>query len=162
MVGVVTFVLLIACTNVAGIVLARSASRQREIAVRVALGARPARLVRQLLTESILLAFAGGAAGLFLVAWGTRLPVAVLARNFHIPRLADTHIDIWVLAFTFGVSAAAGILFGILPALGTGSVHAHDGLRESSRTTGGRRGHSVRGGFVMLDAAQGLVLASRA
>jgi putative ABC transport system permease protein len=162
MVGVVTFVLLIACTNVAGIVLARSASRQREIAVRVALGARRARLVRQLLTESMLLAFAGGAAGLFLAAWGTRLLVALLARNFHIPRLADTHIDIWVLAFTFGMSAAAGILFAILPALGTGSVHAHDGLRESSRTTGGRRGQRIRAALVIMETALALILLSGA
>ncbi len=162
MVGVVTFVLLIACTNVAGIVLARSASRQREIAVRVALGAGRTRLTRQLLTESMLLAFAGGAAGLLLAAWGTRLLVALLARNFYIPRLADTHTDIWVLGFTLGVSAAAGILFGILPALGTGSVDVHDGLRESSRTTGGRRGQRVRSSLVIMQTALALILLSGA
>src|SRR6202050_4041785 len=151
MVGVVTFVLLSPVpTSPASCSLAvhrGSAKSPSELPW----GRDPRGWCEQLLTESILLAFAGGAAGLFLVAWGTRLPVAVLARNFHIPRLADTHIDIWALAFTFGVSAAAGILFGILPALGTGSVHAHDGLRESSRTTGGRRGQRIRAAFVIME-----------
>jgi putative ABC transport system permease protein len=162
MLGVVTLVLLIACTNVASVMLARSASRQREMAVRVALGAGRSRLMRQLLTESMLLALAGGAVGLLLAAWGTRLLVALLARNCHIPRLADTHTDVWVLGFTLCVSAAAGILFGILPSLGAVSGDVTHGLRESSRVTTNLQGQRVRSGLVIMETALALVLLSGA
>jgi predicted permease len=163
MLGVVTLVLLIACGNVASVMLARGASRQREMAVRAALGAGRQRLMRQLLTESVLLAFAGGTAGLLLAAWGTRLLVSLLARNFDIPRLGDTHTDLWVLGFTLLVSAAAGILFGILPALGAASADVNEGLRESSRSsTGNLRGQRIRSSLVVMETALALILLSGA
>ena len=163
MLGVVTLVLLIACGNVASVMLARGASRQREMAVRAALGAGRKRLMRQLLTESILLALAGGAAGLLLAAWGTRLLVALFARNFDIPRLGDTHTDLWVLGFTLLISAAAGIVFGILPALGAASLDVNEGLRESSRSsTGNLRGQRIRSSLVVMETALALILLSAA
>jgi predicted permease len=163
MLGVVTLVLLIACGNVASVMLARGASRQREMAVRAALGAGRKRLMRQLLTESILLALAGGVAGLLLAAWGTRLLVALFARNFDIPRLGDTHTDLWVLGFTLLVSATAGILFGILPAVGAASADLNEGLRESSRSsTGSLHGQRIRSGLAVIETALALVLLSGA
>jgi putative ABC transport system permease protein len=163
MLGVVTLVLLIACSNVASVMLARGASRQREMAVRAALGAGRKRLMRQLLTESILLALTGGAAGLLLAAWGTRLLVALLARNFDIPRIGDAHTDLWVLGFTLLVSATAGIVFGILPALGAVSADVNEGLRESSRSsTGSLHGQRIRSSLVVMETALALVLLSGA
>jgi predicted permease len=163
MLGVVTLVLLIACSNVASVMLARGAARQREMAVRAALGAGRKRLIRQLLTESILLALAGGATGLLLAAWGTRLLVALLARNFDIPRLGDSHTDLWVLGFTLLISAAAGIVFGILPALGAASADVNEGLREASRSsTGNLRGQRIRSSLVVMETALALVLLSGA
>jgi predicted permease len=163
MLGVVTLVLLIACGNVASVMLARGASRQREMAVRAALGAGRKRLIRQLLTESVLLALAGGAAGLLLAAWGTRLLVALFARNFDIPRIGDAHTDLWVLGFTLLVSATAGIVFGILPALGAASADVNEGLRESSRSsTGSLHGQRIRSGLVVMETALALVLLSGA
>ena len=163
MLGVVTLVLLVACSNVAGIILARGASREREMAVRSALGAGRSRLIRQLLTESVLLALAGGAVGLALGGWGTRLLVALFARSFDIPRLGDTRIDVSVLGFTFLISVAAGIAFGILPALGAASADVNEGLRGASRSaTGSLRGQRIHSGLVVMETAVALLLLSGA
>lgn len=157
--GVVAAVLLIACTNVAHLMLARGASRQREFAVRIAVGAGRGRLMRQLLTESTLIALAGGIFGLLAANWTTPLLVAMLARNFSIPRLAATHTDAWVLIFTLGVSLATGILFGIVPAVLAISPNLNEDLRESSRSsTSGKSGGRTRNILVIAETALALAL----
>ena len=114
--GAVAFVLLIACANVANLLLMRGASRRQEIAVRAALGASRPRLIRQLLTESTLVSLAGGAAGILLAVWGVPALLS-LAPKGRIPRIEEIHIDRWVLAATFGIAAFTGILFGLAPRL---------------------------------------------
>lgn len=159
--GVVAVVLLIACTNVAHLMLARGATRQRELAVRVAVGAGRSRLVRQLLTESTLIALAGGVCGLIAANWSTPLLVAMLARNFSIPRLASTHTDVPVLVFTLAISLVTGLLFGIIPALLAVSPNLNEDLRESSRSaTGSKGGGRARNALVIAETALALVLLS--
>ncbi len=136
--GAVGFVLLIACANVANLQLARAISREREIAVRSALGARPWRLARQLLTESSVLSLASGAFGLFLAAW-----LVALARSFgpsDIPHLADARLDLHVLSFALCLSLLAGFLFGLAPALTLKTVRLAEPLKEG----GGRSGSGSR------------------
>ena len=106
--------LLIACVNVANLLLARATSRQKEIGIRAALGASRSRILRQLLTESVMLAVAGGAAGMLLAIWGTEALAALLPRNF--PRAAEISPDLRVLGFTAFVSIFTGVLFGFAPA----------------------------------------------
>ncbi len=135
--GAVGFVLLIACVNVASLQLARAGARSREIALRTALGAKRSRLIRQLLTENLLLAFIGGVAGLLLALWSTDL-----LRSFvppEIPRIGEIRIDPRVLWFTAGLTALAGILFGLLPAISVSAVPVNEALRHASRRhrTGG-------------------------
>jgi putative ABC transport system permease protein len=132
--------LLMSCTNVAGLLLARAGGRQREVAVRAALGAPRSRIVRQLLTDSLLLAAAGGTAGLALALWVTRLLVALSPAE--IPRLRQVGLNAGVLLFTLAVSMAAGVLFGIVPALHLSGGDLHAALREGGRGQGagpGRR-----------------------
>jgi putative ABC transport system permease protein len=150
----VAFVLLIACANVANLLLARAALRHKEIAIRSALGAGRARVIRQLLTESVLLAAIGGALGLALAYWGMR---ALLALNEdRIPRAHEIGIDARVLIFTAGVALLTGVLFGLLPALHTSKSDLHAVLKEGGRSGSARR--SVRGLFVVAEVALALVL----
>jgi putative ABC transport system permease protein len=143
MLAVVGLVLLIACVNVANLLLARAATRQRELAIRCAVGAGRGRIVRQLLTESVLLALAGGIAGLMIAAWGTNLLLPILPgdlRFLPLRPLDRIDIDVTVLAFTFGASALSGILFGLAPAFATFRSDLNDPLKEGARgsTSGGR------------------------
>lgn len=151
----VGFVLLIACVNVANLLLARSATRTREFAIRAALGASQRRVLRQLLTESVVLGLAGGAFGLLLAAWGTRAALGVLPTA--LPRAEEIGLDHRVLLFTLAISLIAGVLFGVAPALKMLPASLHDGLKESGRGMSGTR-HRVQSTFVIAEMAMALVL----
>ncbi len=154
--GAVGFVMLIACANVANMSLARAAARQNEMALRAALGADRPRLLRQLLTESIVLSVAGGAAGLLLAFAGLRL---LHALNPGLPRLAGVGIDASVLGFTAIVVLTTGILFGLVPALRASRPDLGETLKEGARTSaGGITGHTFRRGLVVAEIALALVL----
>ena len=154
--GAVAFVLLIACANVANLMLARAAGRRQEIAVRAALGASRWRLTRQLLTESSLVAMAGGAAGLVLAAWSVPLLVA-LAPPESLPRNGQIGIDGWVLVFTFGVAVVTGLGFGIIPAFQATRAELRESLSLGGRTLTGRH-ERLRGALVVAEIALSLVL----
>jgi putative ABC transport system permease protein len=157
--GIVGLVLLIACTNVANLMLARSASRQRELSLRAALGAGRPRLLQQMVIESTALALAGGALGLLLSSWTARLLVRLLGESFQIPRLENTGTDVWVFGFALLLSLATGLLFGAVFAPLAVSRDLHAGLRETGRTaTGGRGGRRLRSALVVTETALALVL----
>ena len=154
--GAVGFVLLIACANLANLMLARLGARQKEIAVRTALGASRWRIVRQLLIESIVLAVAGGAAGLLLAIWAVSWVVSLSADT--IPRVHEISVDPRVAGFTLLASVATGVLFGLAPALHVSRPDLTDALKESGRTTAGLRRTRLRSVLVMSEVALSLVL----
>jgi len=153
--GAVGFLLLIACANVANLLLARSIGRSREFAIRAALGASHSRVIRQLLTESILLAGLGGALGLWFAFWGTKAVLGTLPAA--LPRASEVSMDSSVLLFTVGASLFAGLLFGLAPSLKTSRVDLQEVLKEGGRGSSGAR-HRLQGIFVVAEVALALVL----
>jgi putative ABC transport system permease protein len=155
--GVVGFVLLIACANIANLWLARASARQREVAIRIALGASRMRLMRQFLTESLMLSLLGGAAGLLLAMWGVDLLVAASPRG--IPRLGDAGLDVRVLGFTLGISLLTGLLFGLAPSLQSSRVDLSESIKESNKSNRTSSGwQRLRSLLVICEVALAFVL----
>jgi putative ABC transport system permease protein len=155
--GAVTFLLLIACANVANLLLVRSTARQKEIAIRRALGAARGRLVRQFLTESVVLAIAGGTLGTLLAMWGVNILVAFSPDN--IPRVDQAGVDLRVLGFTLAISLLTGIIFGLVPALQSSNPDLNESLKEGGRgPADGAGGRRVRSLLMVFEIAMALVL----
>ena len=153
----VSLVLLIACANFANLLLARGAERGREIVIRTALGAGRWRIVRQLLTESILIAILGGAIGVLFAWWGTNLLIALKPQN--LPRLDEIGVDMRVFGFTLGVSLLTGLIFGLLPAWSASRAAVNTGLKEGGRSASSSRSQQrLRNAFVVGELAVALVL----
>ena len=159
--GAVGFLLLIVCVNVANLLLVRVTGRTRELAVRTALGAGRRHLIRQMLTESLLLAVAGGACGALLAVWSMELLRALLPADM--PRSGEISIDGGVIAFALAVSAACGLLFGFLPAWRASAMNVNDALKAGSRTaTAGKRSHRTQAALVISEACLSLILVAGA
>lgn len=153
--GAIGFLLLIACANVSNLLLARGISRQKEIAIRSALGAARGRLVQQALVESVLLALCGGALGVLLAIWGTSVIVAIGSKV--IPQLVGVSVDARVLAFTAGLSLLTGLLFGLIPALRVSAITLNDCLKEGARVSGAAH-ENFRKTLAVSEIALALVL----
>src|SRR6266550_4403644 len=155
--GAVAFLLLIACANIANLLLARAASRKKEIAIRTALGASRLRVLRLLLTESLMLSLAGGGIGFLLALWGTDALVALEPDN--IPRLSEVGVDARVFLFTLSVSVVTGIVFGLIPGMRTARPDLNEALKEGPRgSTGSAGSKGTRSVLVVLEVALSLVL----
>lgn len=155
--GAVIFVLLVACANVANLLLARSTVRHKEITIRTAIGAARTQLIRQLLTESLVLAFLGGGLGLLLAFWGTEL--VVKAGSPINPMFQNIRVDLGVLAFTFGISIITGLIFGLAPALQISKPNLVESLKEGGRGSGSSSsGNRLRSALVVSEIAMTLVL----
>ncbi|HET7871554.1 MAG TPA: ABC transporter permease [Terriglobales bacterium] len=156
LVGSVVLVLLIACVNVANLLLVRASRRNREIAVRAALGAKRSRIVRQMLAESMVLGIGGAVLGVPLAMWALKLFTALSADR--LPRLAGSGLDGTVLAFAAGIALLTSIAFGLIPALRTSSPNLSEFMKEGRGTTAGSSHQRLRGGLVVLETTLGLVL----
>src|SRR6185503_12194124 len=156
----VAFVLLIACANVASLLLTRSLARQKEVALRAALGASRWRVVRQLLTEALLLSLAGGAVGLFIAYWGVPALVATLPQNQlnALPFLKSLQINFGILGFSFGLSLLTGIVFGLVPALQSSRLDLNEVLKEGGRHASIGAGQRLRSALVVGEIAMAVVL----
>ena len=161
LVGAVFLVLLIACANLTTMLLARAAAREREMGIRVALGAGPLRLLKQVLTESVLLALVGGAAGVLLALWGVELLKTIGAQT--VPRLGEVNVDLNVLGVTLAIAVGTGIIFGLVPGLASAQPELTEALKEGGRSsTQGTRRNRLRNGLVIAEVALALVLLSGA
>ncbi|MCM3901967.1 MAG: ABC transporter permease [Pyrinomonadaceae bacterium] len=154
--GAVALVLLISCANVANLLLSRSSTRKKEFALRAALGAGRLRIIRQLLTESLLLSIVGGIAGTLLAAWGVQILSSIVPPDF--PRQEEIAIDGWVLGFTLLISVLTGIIFGLAPAIQSTKLDLIDALKASGRNSASSHRHSLRSLLVMSEMALALIL----
>ncbi|HMV46627.1 MAG TPA: ABC transporter permease [Blastocatellia bacterium] len=152
----VSCVLLIACANVANLMLARAAARHKEIAVRTALGAGRGRIIRQLLTESLLLSLGGGLLGLMLAWWGVEALLRFVPEG--LPRLAEIALDRWTLGFTFTISMLTGVIFGLAPALQASKVDLTEAMKDGARGSGGTTKTRLRGALIVAEVAIALTL----